>query len=122
MSASRVRHGDRNACASERAGWRDRARDGSIRGVGLALVQLAAARGAHVLAITSGSKGDAVRANGAEQVFNRDSPDILARIVAAAPAGLDVVADIAGGPGLSAMMPVLRDNGRWLSPVPWQDW
>ena len=87
---------------------------GASGGVGLALVQLAAARGAHVLAITSGSKGDAVRANGAEQVFNRDSPDILARIVAAAPAGLDVVADIAGGPGLSAMMPMLRDNGRWV--------
>lgn len=87
---------------------------GASGGVGLALVQLAAARGAHVLAITSGSKGDAVLANGAAQVFNRDSPDILDRIKAAAPSGLDVVADIAGGPGLSAMMPMLRDNGRWV--------
>ncbi len=87
---------------------------GSSGGVGLALVQLAAARGAHVLAITSGSKGDAVLANGAAQVFNRDSPDVLARIRAAAPHGLDVVADIAGGPGLAAMMPLLRDNGRWV--------
>ena len=60
-----------------------------------------------------GLKRDGVRANGAEQILNRDSPDILARI-AAAPAGLDVVADIPGGPGLSAMMPVLRDNGRWV--------
>ena len=67
-----------------------------------------------MLAITSGSKGDAVLANGAAQVFNRDSADILARIKAAAPRGLDVVADIAGGPGLSAMMPMLRDNGRWV--------
>ena len=47
-------------------------------------------------------------------MFNRDSPDILARIKAAAPRGLDAVADIAGGPGLSAMMPMLRDNGRWV--------
>ncbi|WP_241976691.1 MULTISPECIES: alcohol dehydrogenase catalytic domain-containing protein [unclassified Cryobacterium] len=37
---------------------------GASGGVGLALVQLAAARGALVLAITSGSKGDAVLANG----------------------------------------------------------
>lgn len=87
---------------------------GASGGVGLALVQLAAARGGHVLAITSGSKGDAVRANAASQVFNRDSPDIVAQISAAAPDGLDVVADIAGGPGLAAMMPMLRDNGRWV--------
>ena len=87
---------------------------GASGGVGLALVQLAAARGAHVLAITSGSKGDAVLANGASTVFNRDSADIHAQIGAAAPDGLDVVADIAGGPGLAAMMPLLRDNGRWV--------
>ena len=87
---------------------------GASGGVGLALVQLAAARGARVLAITSGSKGAAVLANGAAEVFNRDSPDILTDIAAAAPAGLDVVADIAGGPGVSAMMPMLRDNGRWV--------
>ncbi|HSP53643.1 MAG TPA: zinc-binding dehydrogenase [Cryobacterium sp.] len=87
---------------------------GASGGVGLALVQLAAARGARVLAITSGSKGAAVLANGAAQVFNRDSPGILTEIAAAAPAGLDVVADIAGGPGVAAMMPMLRDNGRWV--------
>jgi NADPH:quinone reductase-like Zn-dependent oxidoreductase len=101
----------------ERANVRDRETvlvTGASGGVGLALVQLAAARGAHVLAITSGSKGDAVLENGAAQVFNRDSPDFLARITAAAPGGLDVVADIAGGPGVSAMMPMLRDNGRWV--------
>lgn len=87
---------------------------GASGGVGLALVQLAAARGARVLAITSGSKEDAVLANGAARVFNRDSPDIHAEIAAASPAGLDVVADIAGGPGVSALMPLLRDNGRWV--------
>jgi len=87
---------------------------GASGGVGLALVQLAAARGAHVLAITSGSKGDAVLANGAAQVFNRDSADLISAVKAAAPGGLDVVADIAGGPGLAAMMPMLRDNGRWV--------
>jgi NADPH:quinone reductase-like Zn-dependent oxidoreductase len=87
---------------------------GASGGVGLALVQLAAARGARVLAITSGSKEGAVLANGAAAVFNRASPDILAEIGAAAPDGLDVVADIAGGTGVSTMMPMLRDNGRWV--------
>ncbi|MBC7442098.1 MAG: zinc-binding dehydrogenase [Ramlibacter sp.] len=87
---------------------------GASGGVGLALVQLAAARGARVLAITSGSKGEVVLANGAAQVFNRDSADLPARIAAAAPDGLDAVADIVGGPGVSAMMPLLRDNGRWV--------
>ncbi|WP_255572934.1 MULTISPECIES: zinc-binding dehydrogenase [Cryobacterium] len=27
---------------------------------------------------------------------------------------MDVVADIAGGPGVSTMMPMIRDNGRWV--------
>jgi NADPH:quinone reductase-like Zn-dependent oxidoreductase len=87
---------------------------GASGGVGLALVQLAAARGARVLAITSGPKEEAVLANGAARVFNRDSADIQAEIAAASPGGLDVVADIAGGPGVSALMPLLRDNGRWV--------
>jgi len=47
-------------------------------------------------------------------VFNRDSADIFDLIKDATPGGLDVVADIAGGPGLAAMMPMLRDNGRWV--------
>ncbi|TFD50644.1 Zn-dependent oxidoreductase [Cryobacterium frigoriphilum] len=87
---------------------------GASGGVGLALVQLAAARGAHVLAITSGSKADAVLANGAAQVFTRESPNIADQISAAAPDGLHVVADIAGGTGVATLMPLMRDNGRWV--------
>ena len=87
---------------------------GASGGVGLALVQLASARGARVLAITSGSKSDAVLANGAAQVFNRDLPTIAEKISAAAPDGLHVIADIAGGPGIAALMPLLQDNGRWV--------
>ena len=87
---------------------------GASGGVGLALVQLAAARGAQVLAITSGSKTDAVLANGAAQAFDRCSSDLADQVRAAAPEGLHVVADIAGGPGVAALMPLLRDNGRWV--------
>lgn len=28
--------------------------------------------------------------------------------------GLDAVADVAGGPGLEQLMPLLRDDGRWV--------
>jgi NADPH:quinone reductase-like Zn-dependent oxidoreductase len=87
---------------------------GASGGVGLALVQLGAALGARVLAITSGSKGDTVLTHGATKVFSRDSPDLMERIAAEAPGGLDVVADIVGGDGLASLMPLLRDNGRWV--------
>jgi len=87
---------------------------GASGGVGLALLQLASARGARVLAITSGSKSDAVLANGAAQAFDRDAPNIAEKISAAAPDGLQVVADIAGGPGVATLMPLLEDNGRWV--------
>jgi NADPH:quinone reductase-like Zn-dependent oxidoreductase len=87
---------------------------GASGGVGLALVQLAAALGAHVVAITSGSKGDVVRTNGAAAVVTRDSADLVEQIRAASPNGIDVVTDIVGGDGLASLMPLLRDNGRWV--------
>lgn len=87
---------------------------GASGGVGLALVQLGAALGAHIVAITIGSKGDVVLANGATAVVTRDSADLVEQIRAAAPEGIDVVADIVGGDGLGSLMPLLRDNGRWV--------
>lgn len=87
---------------------------GASGGVGLALVQLGAALGARVVAITSGSKGDVVLANGATAVVIRDSADLVEHIRAAAPKGIDVVADIVGGDGLASLMPLVSDNGRWV--------
>ncbi len=87
---------------------------GASGGVGLALVQLAAARGCHVVAITSGSKRAAVREAGATAVVSRDTDDLTTQVNAVAPDGLDAVADIAGGPGIDQLMPALRDNGRWV--------
>lgn len=87
---------------------------GASGGVGLALVQLGAALGARVLAVTSGSKGDVVLANGASIVVTRDTGNLVDQIRAAAPSGLDVIADIVGGDGLASLMPLLRDNGRWV--------
>ncbi|WP_331459406.1 zinc-binding dehydrogenase [Saccharothrix sp. NRRL B-16348] len=87
---------------------------GASGGVGLALVQLAAARGAHVLAVTSSAKADLVAEAGASRVVTRDVGDVAEQVRAIVPSGLDAVADVAGGPDLAALLPLLRDDGRWV--------
>lgn len=71
---------------------------GASGGVGLALVQLAAARGANVVAVSSTGKADLVRAAGAMAVVSRDADDLPGQVTDPVPSGLDAVADIAGGP------------------------
>ncbi|MGN9795394.1 SDR family NAD(P)-dependent oxidoreductase [Streptomyces sp. OZ13] len=89
---------------------------GASGGVGLALVQLAAARGARVVALTSQSKAAALQEAGAEVcVFRKTDPVALRRrLEAVAPEGLDAVADVAGGPWLEQFLPSLRDGARWV--------
>jgi NADPH:quinone reductase-like Zn-dependent oxidoreductase len=87
---------------------------GASGGVGLALVQLAAARGADVIAVTSSAKANAVRDAGAAQVVCRDAGDLAEQVAEAVPSGLDAVADVAGGSGIEELMPLLRDDGRWV--------
>ncbi|MEU5995100.1 zinc-binding dehydrogenase [Spirillospora sp. NPDC047418] len=89
---------------------------GASGGVGFAVVQLAAARGARVLALTSGTKAEAVRAAGAEVTFSRDMDpaELHGKLRAAAPGGLDAVADVAGGPWLERVLPALHDGARWV--------
>lgn len=86
---------------------------GASGGVGLALVQLAAARGATVIALTSGTKADQVRSAGATHVLIRGDGDLSAQLRTIAPR-LDVVADVAGGPLLGQLLPALTDDGRWV--------
>ncbi|GAA1402500.1 alcohol dehydrogenase family protein [Pseudonocardia kongjuensis] len=85
---------------------------GASGGVGLALVQLAAARGAHVVAVTSAAKAAAVRAAGAGATVDRAGG--AAAVAAAAPDRLDAVLDVAGGDLLPALLPAVRDGGRWV--------
>ena len=85
---------------------------GASGGVGYALVQLAAARGARVLALTSGSKADLVAAAGAATVLRRDEGDLATALAVAAPQGLDLVADVVGGAELDAVLSGLREGGR----------
>jgi NADPH:quinone reductase-like Zn-dependent oxidoreductase len=87
---------------------------GASGGVGLALVQLAAARGAEVVAVTSSAKAGALTDAGATHVVSRDVGDLAGQVTTAVPSGLDAVADVAGGPGIEQLMPLLRDDGRWV--------
>ncbi|MGW5385090.1 zinc-binding dehydrogenase [Nocardia sp. NPDC003963] len=86
---------------------------GASGGVGLALVQIARARGARVIAISSGSKSDSVRAAGADEIVDR-AADIGEQTRAAAPEGIDVVLDVVAGDLVAAGLPLLREGGRWV--------
>lgn len=86
---------------------------GASGGVGLALVQIARARGARVIAISSGPKIDAVREAGAREVVNR-AGDIAEQIRAVAPEGIDVALDVVAGELVSEGLPLLREGGRWV--------
>ncbi|MFJ2763504.1 zinc-binding dehydrogenase [Streptomyces prasinus] len=86
---------------------------GASGGVGLALVQIARARGARVLAVSSGSKIDSVREAGAHRVVDR-ARDVAGQIRAAAPEGIDVALDIVAGDLVSEGLPLLREGGRWV--------
>jgi NADPH2:quinone reductase len=68
---------------------------GGSGGVGHVAVQLAAARGARVLATASDRYADAVRSFGADEVFDYATarPDLRAAVDAAAPDGVDLTLD-----------------------------
>ncbi|WP_328374700.1 zinc-binding dehydrogenase [Streptomyces sp. NBC_00440] len=86
---------------------------GASGGVGLALVQIARARGARVLAISSGTKIGAVREAGAHEVIDR-AGDVAEQIRTAAPEGIDVALDVVAGELVSEGLPLLREGGRWV--------
>ena len=81
---------------------------GASGGVGSAAVQLALARGAEVVAITSADKRDALQALGASEVLtrNQDLIEALGRD------SIDVVVDLVGGKQWAALLEVLRPGGR----------
>ncbi|MET7520479.1 zinc-binding dehydrogenase [Streptomyces sp. NPDC005480] len=86
---------------------------GASGGVGIALVQIARARGARVLAISSGSKIESVREAGAHEVADR-AQDIAGQVRAAAPEGIDVALDVVAGDLVGEGLTLLREGGRWV--------
>jgi NADPH:quinone reductase-like Zn-dependent oxidoreductase len=86
---------------------------GASGGVGIAVIQIARARGARVLAISSGSKIDVVREAGAHEVIDR-ARGVAEQIRAAAPEGIDVALDVVAGDLVGEGLPLLREGGRWV--------
>lgn len=83
---------------------------GATGGVGVLLVQLAQVAGARVIGTASTAKHDAVRALGAEPLDYRD-PDLVSRVRALAPGGVDAVFDHAGGPSVDRSWRMLGPGG-----------
>lgn len=79
---------------------------GASGGVGLAAVQLAKVRGAHVTAMTDASKSDRLRALGADQTVGRTD--------GLEPGSFDVVVDLVAGPRWPDMIDALRRGGRYV--------
>lgn len=82
---------------------------GASGGVGSSAVQLAVARGAHVIAVASTSKHQAVRSIGAAEVIDRAA--VPAEMCGAD--SVDVVIDVVGGDRWSELLDVLRPRGRY---------
>ncbi|MBV2360816.1 alcohol dehydrogenase family protein [Thalassococcus sp. CAU 1522] len=82
---------------------------GASGGVGSAAVQLARARGARVVAVTSPAKADALKALGTDSTLARDE-DTVAVLGANS---VDAVIDLVGGPAWPRLLEVLRPGGRY---------
>ncbi|MEA2050357.1 MAG: alcohol dehydrogenase family protein [Campylobacterota bacterium] len=82
---------------------------GASGGVGSAAIQLAKARGAKVIAITSASKKDEIKTLGATTVVLRDD-DLVATL---GKNSVDVVIDLVAGENWSDFLEVLKPKGRY---------
>lgn len=87
---------------------------GASGGVGLALVQLAVARGATVTALTSETKRAQVEAAGASHTVSRTSPDLVSELERAVPGGFDAALDVVAGNVLEVAFSSLNERGRWV--------
>jgi NADPH:quinone reductase-like Zn-dependent oxidoreductase len=83
--------------------------------VGTAAVQLARLRGAAVIGTASAANQDYVRSLGATPVVYGDG--LRQRVEAAAPRGIDVVLDAAGGPALDLSLELVKQRDRILTLV-----
>jgi len=84
---------------------------GASGGVGSAAVQLAKRRGAHVTAIASTEKMEALRTLGADEVVDRNT-DLVTAIGGDS---IDVVVDLVAGEGWPLLLDVLKRGGRYVT-------
>lgn len=87
---------------------------GASGGVGLAAVQLAVTRGAHVVAVSSGDKVSPVADAGASAVIDRQRGSVVDDARDAAPGGFDVVIDVVAGGAVGTGIGLLKPGGRWV--------
>lgn len=97
---------------------------GATGGVGGYAVQMAEARGAHVIAIVKGD-ADEARRLGADEVYDSETTDVIAAIKARHPQGVDAVLDVVNGTeAIRQDAGVLKAGGHIVSTtyaadVPW---
>ncbi len=83
---------------------------GGSGAVGLAMVQIAAHRGARVAATTSAANIDLVRAAGASKVIDYHATDL-----ATLSERFDIIADTVAATDFPSAQPLLKPNGRYLA-------
>ena len=81
-------------------------------GVGSVAVQIAAAVGARPLGVASPPNHDYLRGLGASEVFDYHASDWVQQVRAAAPGGVDLLLDGAGGQTRDQAIGAVRDGGR----------
>ncbi len=84
---------------------------GGSGGVGLFLLQLAAARGIRVVALGQERSHEVMRANGAAACVDYRSPDAITTAVDLAGGSFDSIAELVGGRLAALAQPHLRDDG-----------
>lgn len=90
---------------------------GATGGVGGYAVQMARARGAHVLATVRGD-ADEARRLGAEEVYDTQAVDVIAALHAAHPDGVDAILDLVNGKDAIARdAEILKPGGSVVSTI-----
>ncbi|MEU0009065.1 NADP-dependent oxidoreductase [Streptomyces sp. NPDC006314] len=92
---------------------------GATGGVGSYALQMAAARGAHVIAVAAAADHAYARELGADETIDHKTTDVADAVRAAHPDGIDAVLDLAGNREAvnGRIAPLLREGGRLLSTV-----
>jgi NADPH:quinone reductase-like Zn-dependent oxidoreductase len=89
---------------------------GATGGVGSSVTQLAAARGARVIAVASAERADYARELGASETIDYAKGDLVELVRSAQPDGVHALVDFySDGPALARLSEIVRPGGKVLS-------